>query len=57
MPGNFNDADRERLTRAYVDTIEQRILPAYRTARRISHEDEYLGSTRKHRRLVRPSQR
>ena len=30
LPDRFNTADRDRLTRAYVDAIENRILPAYR---------------------------
>lgn len=29
MPETFADADRERLTRAYVDAIENRIIPTY----------------------------
>ena len=30
MPGEFSETDRNRLTRAYTEAIEQRIVPAYR---------------------------
>ncbi|MEM7433082.1 MAG: DUF885 domain-containing protein [Pseudomonadota bacterium] len=45
MPDDFNDADRERLTAAYVDAIENKIVPAYQ---RMHHfvSDEYIGATR-----------
>ena len=45
MPDDFSAADRERLTAAYVDAIENRIVPAYaRVANFLS--DEYLGAAR-----------
>ena len=45
MPGDFSAADRNRLTRAYAEAIEQRIVPAYR--RLVSFlEGEYLDKTR-----------
>ncbi len=45
LPGGFNDADRTRLSRAYSDAIEGKILPAYR--RLIAFiRDEYLAKTR-----------
>ena len=45
MPGDFSEADRNRLTRAYTEAIEQRIVPAYR--RLVSFlEGEYLDKTR-----------
>ena len=45
MPGDFSEADRNRLTRAYTEAIEQRIVPAYR--RLLSFlEGEYLDKTR-----------
>ena len=44
MP-EFSEADRRRLTRAYTEAIEQRIVPAYR---RLSTflRDEYFGKSR-----------
>ena len=45
MPGDFSEVDRNRLTRAYTEAIEQRIVPAYR--RLVSFlEGEYLDKTR-----------
>lgn len=45
MPEDFSAADRERLTRAYEDAIEKRIVPAYaRLANFI--DDEYLAAAR-----------
>jgi uncharacterized protein (DUF885 family) len=45
MPDSFSDADRERLTAAFKDAIENRIIPAYA---RMSNfmVDEYLGAAR-----------
>ena len=45
MPKDFSDADRERLTAAYRDTIGQRVMPAYRKLRAFI-ADEYLPATR-----------
>ena len=45
MPQNFNESDRARLTVAYSQAIEQRIVPAYRKLRRFVQE-EYLPKTR-----------
>jgi uncharacterized protein (DUF885 family) len=46
MPGDFSEADRNRLTRGYTEAIEQRIVPAYR--RLLSFlEGEYLDKTRR----------
>ena len=45
MPGDFSAVDRNRLTRAYTEAIEQRIVPAYR--RLVSFlTGEYLDQTR-----------
>lgn len=45
MPDDFSDADRERLTAAYVDKISSTIIPAYeRLDNFIS--DEYLAAAR-----------
>ena len=45
MPGDFSAVDRNRLTRAYTEAIEQRIVPAYR--RLLSFlEGEYLAKSR-----------
>jgi uncharacterized protein (DUF885 family) len=45
MPGDFSEVDRNRLTRAYTEAIEQRIVPAYR--RLVSFlEGEYLAKSR-----------
>ena len=45
MPGDFSAVDRNRLTRAYTEAIEQRIVPAYR--RLVSFlAGEYLDKTR-----------
>ena len=45
MPGDFSDADRDRLTAAYEDKIANTIIPAYQ---RISNYlgDDYLSSAR-----------
>lgn len=45
MPDEFSDADRERLTDAYKDAIENRIIPAYTRIANFMH-DEYLGAAR-----------
>ena len=45
MPQNFSDSDRARLTAAYSQGIEQRIVPAYRKLRDFVQE-EYLPKTR-----------
>ena len=45
MPQNFNESDRARLTFAYSQAIEQRIVPAYRKLRSFVQE-EYLPKTR-----------
>ena len=45
MPQNFKDSDRTRLTVAYSQAIEQRIVPAYRKLRDFVQE-EYLPKTR-----------
>jgi uncharacterized protein (DUF885 family) len=45
MPGDFSAVDRNRLTRAYTEAIEQRIVPAYR--RLVTFlGGEYLDQTR-----------
>lgn len=45
MPGQFSEADRARLTRAYTEAIEQRIVPPYR--RLLEYlKDKYLAKTR-----------
>jgi len=45
MPEDFSDADRERLTAAFRDAIETKVIPVYR---RMSNfvGDEYLGNAR-----------
>ena len=45
MPQNFSDSDKARLTVAYSQAIEQRIVPAYRKLRDFVQE-EYLPKTR-----------
>ena len=45
MPDQFSQTDRARLTRAYVEAIEQRIVPAYRRLL-VFLKDEYLGKSR-----------
>jgi uncharacterized protein (DUF885 family) len=45
MPGDFSAVDRNRLTRAYTEAIEQRIVPAYRGLVNFL-EGEYLDQTR-----------
>ena len=45
MPQNFSDTNRARLTAAYSQAIEQRIVPAYRKLRDFVQE-EYLPKTR-----------
>ena len=45
MPDSFSQTDRVRLTRAYLDAIEQRIVPAYRRLL-VFLKDEYLGKSR-----------
>jgi uncharacterized protein (DUF885 family) len=45
MPVRFDEADRARLTRAYTEAIEKRIVPSYR--RLLAYlKDEYLAKTR-----------
>ncbi len=45
MPADFSDADRERLTAAYTDAIETRIVPTY--ARLLNYvSDDYLSASR-----------
>jgi uncharacterized protein (DUF885 family) len=45
LPQNFSESDKARLTLAYSQAIEQRIVPAYRKLRRFVQE-EYLPKTR-----------
>ena len=45
MPDDFSDADRERLTAAYADAIENKIVPAYKRMHNFIG-DEYLGAGR-----------
>ena len=45
MPDDFSAADRERLTAAYTDAIENKILPAYERLNNFIG-DEYLGVSR-----------
>ena len=45
MPEEFSDEDRERLTAAYADAIENKIIPAYRQLHNFIG-DEYLGAAR-----------
>lgn len=45
MPGDFSESDRQRLAGAYIEVIEQRIVPAYR--RLVQYlEGDYLNKTR-----------
>ncbi|MDJ0812304.1 MAG: DUF885 domain-containing protein [Woeseiaceae bacterium] len=45
MPDDFSDADRERLTAAFRDAIENKIIPVYqRVANFVG--DEYMGAAR-----------
>ena len=45
MPDDFGDADRKRLTAAYKDAIETKIIPAYARINNYMHDD-YLAATR-----------
>ncbi len=45
MPAEFSDADRERLTAAYKQAIEEKIIPAYKRLHNFIG-DEYLGASR-----------
>jgi uncharacterized protein (DUF885 family) len=45
LPQNFSESDKTRLTVAYSQAIEQRIVPAYRKLRSFVQE-EYLPNTR-----------
>jgi uncharacterized protein (DUF885 family) len=45
LPHNFSESDKTRLTVAYSQAIEQRIVPAYRKLRSFVQE-EYLPKTR-----------
>lgn len=45
LPKDFSDADKARLTAAYRDVIENKIMPAYRELRRFTQE-EYLPACR-----------
>ena len=45
MPEDFSDADRERLTAAYVGAIENKVVPAYQRLRNFIG-DEYLSAAR-----------
>jgi uncharacterized protein (DUF885 family) len=45
MPADFSPADRARLTAAYREMIEQRVMPSYRKLRTFIN-DEYLPATR-----------
>lgn len=46
IPDQFSDADRARLTRAYTDAIEIRVVPAYRRLLAFL-QGEYLGESRR----------
>ena len=46
LPASFSAADQERLTRAYVDAIEQVLIPGYRRLVEFLRQ-EYLSQTRK----------
>ncbi|MDH4104579.1 MAG: DUF885 domain-containing protein [Gammaproteobacteria bacterium] len=46
LPAGFSAVDRERLTRAYTQQIETKLLPAYTRLRNFVR-DEYLPHTRK----------
>ncbi|HEY7319872.1 MAG TPA: DUF885 domain-containing protein [Candidatus Binatia bacterium] len=45
MPQNFSESEKARLTRAYKEAIEQRIVPSYRKLSSFVR-DEYLPKTR-----------
>ncbi|MBI4488000.1 MAG: DUF885 domain-containing protein [Deltaproteobacteria bacterium] len=45
MPGHFSEAEKTRLARAYVQAIEERIVPTYRKLRAFI-QDEYLPRSR-----------
>jgi uncharacterized protein (DUF885 family) len=45
MPDHFSEAERARLTRAYTEAIEQRVVPTYRRLLAFL-KDDYLGKTR-----------
>jgi uncharacterized protein (DUF885 family) len=45
MPNQFSQTERARLARAYIDAIEQRIVPAYRRLLGFL-KDEYIGKCR-----------
>jgi uncharacterized protein (DUF885 family) len=45
MPADFSDADRERLTAAYADAIQNKIIPAYQELANFIG-DEYLSAAR-----------
>ncbi|MGI9199829.1 MAG: DUF885 domain-containing protein [Woeseiaceae bacterium] len=45
LPENFSDEDRDRLTAAYTDAIENKIIPAYSRIANFMH-DEYLEAAR-----------
>jgi uncharacterized protein (DUF885 family) len=45
MPGSFGAEDRERLTTAYVEAIENRLIPAFRRLRDFVR-DEYIPAAR-----------
>jgi len=45
MPADFNDEDRERLTAAFKDAIENKIIPAYTRLNNFVG-DEYLSAAR-----------
>jgi len=45
LPGQFTDAERDRLAAAYTDAIERKILPTYRKLVTFIR-DEYLSRTR-----------
>ena len=45
MPGDFSETERQRLARAYIAAIEQRIVPAYRRLVQFL-ENDYLAKTR-----------
>ncbi|MCH7821126.1 MAG: DUF885 domain-containing protein [Proteobacteria bacterium] len=45
MPEEFSDADRERLTSAYIDAIENKVLPTFERLNNFIG-DEYLSAAR-----------
>lgn len=45
MPDDFGDEDRERLTLAFKDAIENKVIPAYRRVANFVG-DEYMAATR-----------